>query len=335
MIGVGAGDNVALPAYNCRAIVEPVEWLRADPRRYPVNPDLSFDLDAVRRLCDARTRALIVIHYFGFPQNLTEIREYCDQHGIALIEDCAHAFFGAYEGRAPGSVGDYAIGSVLKFFPVYDGGCLVSARHSVGTIRTRRGDWKFEFKALLNMVEEAIEYARLRPFNWLLGWSMELKDRIWRTIKQQNEALRHQDFGPGSSHGVSDFDDSWLDVRISVASNLVLRGTSAARIIRNRRENFLFLLGQLGNLENCRPLHQDLPAGVVPYVFPLVIEDPDTAFPELKRRGIPMFRWEEVIDGECDTSSRYSRALLQIPCHQELRKGELEWIACQIRQVVG
>ena len=77
---------------------------------------------------------MLVAHYFGFVRSLAQIRAFCDARGIALVEDCAHAFFGAAADRPVGSWGDLAIASLTKFFPVPAGGCLVSGRRQLSEL---------------------------------------------------------------------------------------------------------------------------------------------------------------------------------------------------------
>jgi hypothetical protein len=68
-----------------------------------------------------RTRAIFVIHEFGFPHpRLSELRSQADERKIPLIEDCAYA----WGTQGVGRIGDYALYSFTKFFPVQFGGLL-------------------------------------------------------------------------------------------------------------------------------------------------------------------------------------------------------------------
>src|SRR5690606_10972504 len=137
------------------------------------------DLDDVDSKISTATRFLIVVHYFGFSQDLPTIRALCDRKGIAMIEDCAHAYFGKRDGWTVGSVGDFAIASPMKFFPVYDGGLLISAHRELDSVVLRSGGLGFELKAALSAIERAFGYARLKPFNWLAAPLILLKDSLW------------------------------------------------------------------------------------------------------------------------------------------------------------
>ena len=80
---------------------------------------------------------------------------------------------------------------------------------------------------------------------------------------------------------------------MSVTSRLVLRLSSRNRIISRRRKHYRRMLEVLRDLPGGRALFPELPAGVVPYVFPMVVDDPDRVFPALKRQGVPILRWEQ------------------------------------------
>ena len=93
------------------------------PFFYPLDGNGAPRLDWIRQQNLQGVRAILVAHFFGLPQPLAAIRQWCDQRGIRLIEDCAHALFGRSDGKAIGSWGDVAIGSLTKFHPVPEGGC--------------------------------------------------------------------------------------------------------------------------------------------------------------------------------------------------------------------
>ena len=122
-MGAGPGWRVLMPAYHCTALVEPVVHRGAEPVWFRVNADLTPDWDDVEAKA-AGARAVVAIHYFGFPQDMDRWRSLADRHGLVLVEDCAHALYGTCGGRPLGAHGDYAIASFWRFQPVRDGGCL-------------------------------------------------------------------------------------------------------------------------------------------------------------------------------------------------------------------
>lgn len=336
---IGVGAKVLIPAYHCLAMVYPVQWCGATCDFYQINPDLSVDLADIQRRIDPTVKVLMVTHYFGMPQSLRPLRELCDRHGIFLLEDCAHALFGEQEGRPLGAWGDYAIASPMKFYPSYDGGCLVSSQHRLsGTLRGN--SWGFELKTALNTLERAWGYGRLRPLALLLHGPLRLKDGLWRRIKArwpQDHALRQLQAAPASEGGFG-FDAEWIDRRMSMMSRWILRLASPARVVRRRQAHYRRLSLALANVPGCRPLWPELPATTVPYMFPLLVDEPDRVFPLLKQRAIPLLRfaeqlWPTMASADYPVAQCYSRHLLQLPCHQELRSQELDWIIAQVRAV--
>jgi perosamine synthetase len=323
-----AGDQVLLPAFHSSSMVAPVRWAGALPVFYKIKEDCSVDLADVEAKLTDRTRVLLIVHYFGFPQDAAALLAFCDRRGLYLLEDCAHAYFGNFAGQPPGSFGDFACASPMKFFPMYDGGCLVSARHRIDGIAS--GGWTFEAKALLNTLERSFEQRRLQGLKLLLVPPIRVKEHIWRRIKSQTE------LAPSASDGDHGFDPRWVDKRMSLASQLILRFASRARIVAKRRANYAALLAAVQGLAGARALFPELPTGVVPYVFPLLVDNPEVIVPKLRRAGVPIFRWDhlDAMAEVCPVGYRYSRHLLQLPCHQELSAGELEWMIRTIRPLL-
>src|SRR5262245_25760167 len=136
---IGPGDEVLLPAYHCVAMVGPIRACGATPVFYRLQRDLSIDLEHVDTLLSSRTRCILTVNFFGFPAGLRGVRERCDARTIALIEDSAHAFYGGAAQEPIGRMGDFAIGSLMKFFPLSDGGCLVSFRRALAPPGMRPG----------------------------------------------------------------------------------------------------------------------------------------------------------------------------------------------------
>ena len=337
-IGVGPGDTVLVPAYHSQSMVPPVLWTGATPLFYQVNADTSASIDDLAGRIDARTRAVMVTHYFGFPQDLGPLRALCDARGIALIEDCAHCFIGEQDGRPVGSTGDYAIASSMKFFPVYEGGALVSARHALTRVVLRSAGAGFEAKVALTSLENSFAWRRLGGVRAAMWLPLKLKDLLWGALKKR--AARPGAAGvalaPSSSDSGFGFDPAWLDKRSSLFARALLSLVPVSRIAALRRHHYRRLEEALRGLPGLRPLFPALPASVCPWVFPMLADDPEPLFARLKAAGVPVVRfgwplWPGVDEGVCPVSARLSRQVLSFPCHQELRAQELDWMIGAIR----
>jgi perosamine synthetase len=128
LAGVETGDEVITTSMTAEPTNTTILQVGARPVFADVESNTgNVDPADVQRLIGPRTRAIVVVHYAGYPVQLDEIRAIADRHGIALIEDCAHALGAAWEGRPLGTWGDFAIFSLqaIKHMTTVDGGVLV------------------------------------------------------------------------------------------------------------------------------------------------------------------------------------------------------------------
>jgi perosamine synthetase len=351
-LGVGAGDLVLVPAYHSPSMIPPVHWCGADVVFYRVLPDTCADLaDIQARLAEhAGVKAIMVTHFFGIPQDLAPLRALCDARGIGLLEDCAHCFFGERDGVAVGSSGDYAIGSSMKFFPIHEGGCLVSRRHALDTHLQSAGIG-FEAKAALAALETSFSYGRLPALRMLLALPLRARTLLWNAVKAARapagatgatgatSATATSGLAPSSSDSSYSFDPHWVDKRSSWFSRLTLRLASHARIVARRRRHYLALHEALQDTPGCRPLFAALPAGACPWVFPLLVDEADAVAERLAQAGVPMVRfgatlWPGVDATVCATSVELGQRMIALPCHQALRSTELTWMIATVRQAL-
>ena len=92
-LGLGEGDEVLVPAYNCGTEVDPLIKAKVTPVLYRVDREARIDIEDIRRRTTHRTRAIFVIHYFGWPQPVGELARWCHEKGIRPNEDCAQSLF--------------------------------------------------------------------------------------------------------------------------------------------------------------------------------------------------------------------------------------------------
>ncbi len=110
-LGLGPGDEVLCPAFTFVATANAIRYTGAQPRFVDLTGPHDLNLspeDAARKITD-RTKAIMVVHYAGFPAAGEELKELADRHGLALLEDCAHApgafFRGSSASRMVGTLG--------------------------------------------------------------------------------------------------------------------------------------------------------------------------------------------------------------------------------------
>jgi dTDP-4-amino-4,6-dideoxygalactose transaminase len=135
--GVGPGDEVIVPAFTFVASASAARYAGAEPVLCDVSSPLEFNIDPddVARRITRRTRAVVAVHFCGYPANVMALRELCDEHGLALIEDCAQAIGARLDerGRRVGTVGELGAFSFFskKQLCVGEGGMVTTADESL------------------------------------------------------------------------------------------------------------------------------------------------------------------------------------------------------------
>lgn len=90
-LGVSPGDEVIVPAYTFAASAYPVVLLGGTPVVVDVNPEtLGLDPGNVTTALSPRTKAIVTVHYAGYPGFVREVGQIARDRGIALVEDAAH-----------------------------------------------------------------------------------------------------------------------------------------------------------------------------------------------------------------------------------------------------
>lgn len=140
-LNIRSGDTVLLPTLTFTATAEVVRYLGAHP--VPLDVDYATGLltpeivsEGLRR--HPRCRAVIVVHYGGQTARMAGpggIKELCDQRGVPVVEDAAHAFPARDAGIAAGSLGDVACFSFYanKTITSAEGGMLVTHNEAIAT----------------------------------------------------------------------------------------------------------------------------------------------------------------------------------------------------------
>jgi dTDP-4-amino-4,6-dideoxygalactose transaminase len=104
-LGVGAGDEVIVPAYTFFATAATVVAANAIPVIVDVDDSLNMDAQAAERAITPRTKALAVVHMRGTPADMDALMDLAKRKGLPLVEDVAQAGGGSFGGKRLGSIG--------------------------------------------------------------------------------------------------------------------------------------------------------------------------------------------------------------------------------------
>ncbi len=166
-LGIGAGDEVIVPAFTFWASAAAVlhhnaipVFVDIDPRTFCIDPAL------IEAAITERTKAVMAVHIHGMPADMDPVLEVARKHGLAVIEDVAQAHGARYKGRLCGSMGD-AAGYSTQASKTLSSGCQ-------GGLFTTNDDEVYDRARLLQYFGEHVTVGRERQeqqYNALgLGW---------------------------------------------------------------------------------------------------------------------------------------------------------------------
>jgi perosamine synthetase len=128
-IGITEGDEIIVPTMTFAATGEVVQYFKARPVLVDCEQhSFQVDPEAIQRAITSRTRAIIPVHYSGYPCDMDPILDIARRHGLKVIEDAAHALPSRYRGRMVGTLGDITCFSfyATKTITTGEGGMAVT-----------------------------------------------------------------------------------------------------------------------------------------------------------------------------------------------------------------
>ena len=132
--GIGVGDEVICQSSTFWASVLPVLNLGGTVVFSDIDKNtLTLDPIDVERKISKKTKAIIVVHYFGHPTDMDQIMDIAKKYDVKVIEDVSHAHGGLYKGRLLGTIGDVGAMSVMseKGLAIGEGGILITNNRQI------------------------------------------------------------------------------------------------------------------------------------------------------------------------------------------------------------
>jgi len=321
--GVSAGDQVFVPTMTFTASAEIVRYLGADPVFLDVDygsvlltPDIVIQAIAQH----PGVKALIVVHYGGQAATMTTpsgrgILDICNSHGLALIEDAAHAFPAKQQGRFVGTFGRAAC------FSFYANKTITSAEGGM----------------LISDDKELIERSRVMRLHGI--------DRdIWKRFTVPGTEWEYDVIAPGFKYNMSD-----INAAIGLAQ---LERAAEMRLARQRCA--LFYLDALAGIEGLDLPRVDVPpSDHAWHLFPVVL-NPKAALTRnhcielLAACGIgssvhykPLHRMTyyrqryNLRPDDFPNAEKIWQGTLSLPIYPDLSDDELDYICRNLRRILA
>jgi perosamine synthetase len=125
--GIKEGDEVILPAQTFIATGLSILMQNATPVFADIQENTgNIDPQSIKEKISAKTKAILPVHWGGYPCDMDEIKQIAQEHDLIVIEDAAHALGATYKNRAIGSISPFSIFSfqAIKHLSSGDGGAL-------------------------------------------------------------------------------------------------------------------------------------------------------------------------------------------------------------------
>ncbi len=130
VLGIGPGDEVIVPSLTFVATVNSILYTGATPVFADVTSDenLNISPEDIERKITPKTRAIMIVHYGGYPCDMDSIMNIVRRHHLKLIEDVAHAPGAKIEDKSCGTFGDCACFSFFsnKNLATGEGGMIIT-----------------------------------------------------------------------------------------------------------------------------------------------------------------------------------------------------------------
>lgn len=200
-LGIQAGDEVILPSLTFVACANAVRYVGATPVFADVTGELDWNIsprDILAKIT-SRTRAVMVVHFAGYPCDMNEIVAICQQHNLRLIEDCSHALMANSQGNRLGLFGDVACFSFFsnKNLTTGEGGMVVTRVPALASA----------FRVLRSHGISSSTYQRFKGHSWgydvdRLGYNYRLDEmraalglvqlrRLPHALQQRKSLVEH------------------------------------------------------------------------------------------------------------------------------------------------
>jgi len=320
------GKEILVPSYHHGVEVEAFLDAGARLRFYRVDRRMDVDLEDVERQITPATKALHITHFVGFPGPVREMKTIAQKHGLLFIEDCAHALLTRVNNEPLGQSGDVSVFCLYKGLPVPNGGAVVVNNPELGNVpELTAPPASSTFSLVASSMLRNMALRRGRPGRALRRLALGIGKGTLRASKIEPVLT-------GTEH----FNRDHLPLGMTRLALRIGLSHDFDRVRETQRRNYLFLQQRLSDL--VPPLFPELPIGVAPFFYPLIVEDSVETVALLQARGVEATEFWRGPHPACDVRqfpdvAWLRKSVVEIPCHQDIPFRTLERVAEIVREV--
>lgn len=344
VLGIGPGDEILAPALNCGTEIDALIESGATVICYDATPSLGVDMDDLLKRITARTRAIYVTHYFGFPTDLSQVLTLCKDRGLHLVEDCALALYSSGPMGRLGTLGDIAVYNFPKLLPVPAGGALLINNPDLP-------DWQPDSspsaRTLIGHAYRMIRHSMLQvtgsgPLHAAVSAAFKSTMAVKQTLSRRSQSLaEEQEPSPGGRADIPAeyyFSPAAAGMAASSITRRVISHLDHQRIVRQHRQNYQRIEAGIAGIPGISPAIPGLPDGVCPLNFPVIVQNRDRLWEQLQAAGIHVSNWwpgfhRDVPWDDYPQAVRLKDHLMTFPIHEDLTPRHLDYICETVRDL--
>ncbi|MBL0389251.1 DegT/DnrJ/EryC1/StrS family aminotransferase [Tumebacillus sp. ITR2] len=226
-MGISDGDEVITTPFSFVASSNCVLFERAKPVFVDIDEaTYNMDVSQIEAKITERTKAILPVHVFGQPANMTEIRRIADKYNLRIIEDSCEAIGAKWKGKSAGSLGD---AGVFAFYPnkqltTGEGGIVVTDDEELANLcfslrnqgRGENGLWldhvRLGYNYRMDELSAALGVAQMERVDEILSRRAKVADLYFEKLREVPGIILPQ--------SVADADVSWFVYVIRFAEHL-------------------------------------------------------------------------------------------------------------------
>jgi dTDP-4-amino-4,6-dideoxygalactose transaminase len=233
--GVGPGDEVIVPSFTFAATANAVRLTGAEPVFVDIDPvTFCMDPQAAAAAIGPATKAIMPVHLYGHPADMSALGDLADGNGLLLLEDAAQAHGASWRGRAVGSFGSYA---AFSFYPTKnmtsgEGGMVTTDDAELArTVRLLRNQgmearYENEIVGLNNRMTDIHAAIGLVQLEKLAGWTKSRRSNA-AYLSEHLEGVTIPTEAPGAEHVYHQYTIRVPGNRDRFAARLLERGVGS------------------------------------------------------------------------------------------------------------
>ncbi|OGX59560.1 MAG: hypothetical protein A2447_11920 [Omnitrophica WOR_2 bacterium RIFOXYC2_FULL_38_12] len=275
-LGLEKGDHILFPNYICNVALAPAHYLGLHVDYYEIDELLKPKWNKIDKRIADKSKAFLIVNYFGFPNDLVKAREFCDKHEQFLIEDNAHGFLSHLDRTPLGTFGDISVFSFHKTVPIFNGSALVINKHSISMVGdgennliSEKRTVRFIVKTLILSIRNCLSFLNV---NKVADKKIDLNPNI---EKEQ------------------EFDLQSYFISISNYSKWFLNHLNINSVASRRRKRYFKWLQYFQEQKEykVRIIFPELKPGIVPYVFPVITNQSEILLDKMRQCGVECYPW--------------------------------------------